>query len=136
MKILLFLQPLASSGLWNKWHFKTFQWPWVFQISMPNSYSLSKMSQLAKNWPVPGNIQSSRTFLEVSRNDKILRFLVENQVSWHKLRGIKTLHVEISQNQPILGHYWNPEILDSSVQKSWHISYPMCKKSIQICDLG
>ena len=33
-----------------------------------------------------------------SRNDEILKFCVENQVSWHKLSGIDTLHAIISQN--------------------------------------
>ena len=55
-------------------------------------------SKLAKSWPIPGNIQSSKKFLEVSRNDEILEFCVENQVTWHKLSGIHTLYVDISQN--------------------------------------
>ena len=41
---------------------------------MPNA------SKLAKNWTFPSNIQSSRKFLEVSRNDEILKFCIENQV--------------------------------------------------------
>ena len=39
------------------------------------------MAKLAKNWFIPGNIQSSRKFLEVSRNDEIFKFCVEKQVS-------------------------------------------------------
>ena len=54
--------------------------------------------KIGKKLAIPGNIQSSRKFLEVSRNDEILKFCVENQVSWHKLSGIYTLHVDISQN--------------------------------------
>ena len=42
---------------------------------MPNT------SKLAKNWALPGDIKSSRKFLEVCRNYEILRFCVENQVS-------------------------------------------------------
>ena len=56
------------------------------------------MLKSVKNSQFQGNIQSSRKFLEVSRNDGILKFCVENPISWHKLSGIHTLHVEISQN--------------------------------------
>ena len=61
------------------------------------------MSKLAKNWPFPGNIQSSRKFLEDPRNNEILKFSVGYQVSWHKLSGIHTLHVEISQTSQYQG---------------------------------
>ena len=55
-----------------------------------------------------------------SRNDEILKFCVENQVSWHKLSGINILHVEISQNQPIPGHFWNPGFQGTSgILESW-----------------
>ena len=79
------------------WHFSSIKAKSKFsdknQVeSMPN------MSKLAKNWSFPGDIQSSRKFLEVSRNDEIFKFCVENQVSWHKLSGIYTPHVDISQN--------------------------------------
>ena len=76
---------------------------------MPN------MSKMTKNWLFPGDIQSSRKFLEDSRNDAILNLSVENQVSWQKLSGINTLHIESSQNWQIPGHFWNPGILDSRV---------------------
>ena len=59
---------------------------------MPNK------SNLAKKWPFPGEFQSSSEFLEDSKNDEILEFQIEIQVLWHKLSGIHTLHVEISQN--------------------------------------
>ena len=69
---------------------KFFDKNWVGKIP----YTL----KLARSWPFPGNIHSSRKILEVSRKYESLKFRVENQVSWHKLSGINTLHVEISQN--------------------------------------
>ena len=59
---------------------------------MPDVLKSVKTSQFQ------GKIQSSSKFLEVSWNDGILEFFVENQVYWHKLSGIHTLYVEISQN--------------------------------------
>ena len=56
------------------------------------------MLKLVKNSQLQGNNQSFRKFLEVSRNDGILKFCVENPIAWHKLSGIHTLYVEISQN--------------------------------------
>ena len=59
---------------------------------MPNK------SNLAKNWPFPGEFQSSSEFLEDSRSDKILEFHIKNQLSWQKLSGKKALYVEFSEN--------------------------------------
>ena len=73
--------------------------------------------KLAKNRPFPGDIQSSRKFLEVSRNDGILKFCVENPISLHKLSGIHTLHVEISQNWPIPGQYPEFQEISGSFQE-------------------
>ena len=43
-----------------------------------------------------GNILNSRKLLEVSRNDGILKFCIENHVPWLKTSGKDTLYVEIS----------------------------------------
>ena len=77
----------------------------IFQFFRQNSCSVTKFCwidaqhiKIGKKWPLLGDIQGSRKFLEVSRNDEILKFCIQNQVSWHKLSGIHTLYVEISQN--------------------------------------
>ena len=61
---------------------------WVEKI--PYILKLGKSSQFQ------GDIQSSRKYLEVSRNDKILKFRIENQVPWLKMSEKDTLYVEIS----------------------------------------
>ena len=64
-----------------------------------------------------GNIQSSRKFLEVSRNDVIFKFCIENQVSWLELSGKYTLYIEISQNWPIPGQYPEFQEISGSFQE-------------------
>ena len=65
-----------------------------------------------------GNIQSSRKFLEVSRNDVIFKFCIENQVPWLKLSGkYTTLYIEISQNLPIPGQYPEFQEISGSFQE-------------------
>ena len=56
------------------------------------------MLKSAKNSQFQGNIQSSRKFLEVSRNDGIFKFCVENQIPWLKMSGKHALYIEISWN--------------------------------------
>ena len=107
-----------TSGSFQEW--------WNFEILYWKSSSLTKNEwkrypicwkqlKLANSSPL---YRVPEKILEVSKNDGILKFCVENQVSWHKLSGIHTLHVEISQKWPIPGLFWNPGILDSRIQKS------------------
>ena len=60
-------------------------------IIIPLSWIYTKCVKFSKLLAIIREIQ-------VARNDEILKFCVENQVSWHKLSGINNLHVEISQN--------------------------------------
>ena len=78
---------------------------------MPNK------SNLAKKWPFPGEFQSSSEFQEDSRSDGILEFRIKNQVSWQKLSGKNTLHVEFSKNLANPGGSRISGILDSRVKK-------------------
>ena len=64
-----------------------------------------------------GNIQTSRKFLEVFRNDVIFKFCIENQVSWLELSGKYTLYIEISQNWPIPGQYPEFQEISGSFQE-------------------
>ena len=67
----------------------------IFQLLRPNSSSVTKIKL---NWcPICQNLQKighfQAIFLEVSRNNEILKFCVKNQVSWQKLSGIYTSDV-------------------------------------------
>ena len=46
-----------------------------------------------------------------------LKFRVQNQVPWQKVSGKNTQYIEISQNQPNLGHFGVLGFWDSKVQK-------------------
>ena len=86
------------------------------------------MLKSVKNSQFQGKIQSSRKILEVSKNDAIWKFCVENPVSWHKLSGIHTLYVEISQNLPIPGQYPEFHKISGSFQEWWNFKI-LCWKS-------
>ena len=88
-------------------------------FSDKNQYELiPNTSYLVKKWPFPGEFQSSSEFQEDSRSDGILEFRIKNQVSWEKLSGKNTLHVEFSENLANPGGSRISGILDSRVKKS------------------
>ena len=113
----------ALLDVWNPlpevqktWHFSIFEAKFIF--SDKNTVELMPMmSKLAWNRLFPGNIQSSRKFLEVSRTDRIFEFCIKNQVPWQKLSGKNTQYIEIGQNQPIPGHFWISGCLESRIKK-------------------
>ena len=74
--------------------------------------------EIVKNRKFPGEFQSSKWFLEDSRNDGILEFWIENQVPWQKLSGKNTLYLEIGKNKPNPGDSRISGCLDSRIQKS------------------
>ena len=61
------------------------------------------MLKLAKKQSFPEDFPKSRKFWETSRNDWILKFWVQNQVSLQKVSEKNTQYIEISQNKPNLG---------------------------------
>ena len=70
-----------------------------FMFSDKNQYELiPNTPYLVKNWPFPGEFQSSSEFQEDSRNDGILEFRIKIQVSWQKLSGKNALYVEFCKN--------------------------------------
>ena len=75
------------------------------------------MLKLAKKQSFPEDFPKPRKFRETSRNDWIFKFRVQNQVSWQKVSGKNTQYIEISQNQPNLGHFVVLGFWDSKVQK-------------------
>ena len=90
-----------------------------FMFSDKNQYELiPNTPYLVKKWPFPGEFQSSSEFQEDSRSDGILEFRIKNQVSWQKLSGKNTLHVEFSENLANPGGSRISGILDSRVKKS------------------
>ena len=75
------------------------------------------MLKLAKKQSFPEDFPKPRKFRETSRNDWIFKFRVQNQVSWQKVSRKNTQYIEISQNQPNLGHFVVLGFWDSKVQK-------------------
>ena len=75
------------------------------------------MLKLAKKLSFPEDFPKPRKFRETSRNDWIFKFRVQNQVPWQKVSGKNTQYIEISQNQPNLGHFVVLGFWDSKVQK-------------------
>ena len=75
------------------------------------------MLKLAKKQSFPEDFPKPRKFRETSRNDWIFKFRVQNQVPWQKVNGKNTQYIEISQNQPNLGHFGVLGFWDSKVQK-------------------
>ena len=75
------------------------------------------MLKLAKKQSFPEDFPKPRKFRETSRNDWIFKFRVQNQVPWQKVSGKNTQYIEISQNQPNLGHFGVWGFWDSKVQK-------------------
>ena len=75
------------------------------------------MLKLAKKQSFPEDFPKPRKFRETSRNDWIFKFRVQNQVPWQKVSGKNTQYIEISQNQPNLGHFGVLGFWDSKVQK-------------------
>ena len=75
------------------------------------------MLKLAKKQSFPEDFPKPRKFRETSRNDWIFKFRVQNQVSWQKVSRKNTQYIEISQNQPNLGHFGVLGFWDSKVQK-------------------
>ena len=75
------------------------------------------MLKLAKKQSFPEDLPKPQKFWETSRNDWIFKFRVQNQVSWQKVSGKNTQYIEISQNQPNLGHFVVLGFWDSKVQK-------------------
>ena len=78
---------------------------------MPQKLKLAKKQSFPEDFPKP------RKFRETSRNDWIFKFRVQNQVSWQKVSRKNTQYIEISQNQPNLGHFVVLGFWDSKVQK-------------------
>ena len=70
-----------------------------------------------KNQSFPEDFLKSWKFQETSTNDWILKFRVQNQVPWQKVSRKNTQYIEISQNQPNLGHFVVLGFWDSKVQK-------------------
>ena len=105
---------LTNFNVWGT--FSIFEAKFIF--SDKNTVELMPiMSKLAWNRLFPGNIQSSRKFLEVSRTDGKFEFCIKNQVPWQKLSGKNTQYIEIGQNQPIPGHFWISGCLESRMNK-------------------
>ena len=75
------------------------------------------MLKLAKKQSFPEDFPKPRKFRETSRNDWIFKFWVQNRVPWQKVSGKNTQYIEISQNQPNLGHFGVLGFWDSKVQK-------------------
>ena len=75
------------------------------------------MLKLAKKLSFPEDFPKLRKFRETSRNDWIFNFRVQNQVPWQKVSGKNTQYIEISQNQPNLGHFRVLGFWDSKVQE-------------------
>ena len=95
-------------------HFSIFEAKFIF--SDKNTVELMPMmSKLAWNRLFPGNIQSSRKFLEVSRTDEILKFCIENEVSWQKLSGKNIPYIKNGPNLPIPGQFWISGSLESRI---------------------
>ena len=78
---------------------------------------MPQMLKLAKKQSFPEDFPKPRKFRETSRNDWIFKFRVQNQVPWQKVSGKNTQYIEISQNQPNLGHFGVLGFWDSKVQK-------------------